>query len=629
MYRALQYYSNVHRGSGQRSLITTRLYEGARLEVLSFLGLDPGAWEVIFGTRAGATGIVENVQQYDYHIIDSTDFNLPFGVCALAVRRHVLKHTFPFNTGGGTTRLYSGKWVIWTSGPELHEAGTPAIINVIGFARALNMITRYGRDIFLTSPDQGPADTGFLRAEEGDGVRGLPLIQLLRATMPGKEVKVPVNGGEAAVVHFDHSASTAAFQSSWEAFTRASLASGPVRAEILREVREILARFLQAPAADYDMMFTSGTTESINILARSMARSRLEGVQPVVLTTLLEHSSNELPWRYAEGLGVVRAGVDKEGFWDLRSIGETLRAYNEDHRFGDQRILLVAASGASNVLGSCNDLQALAGLVHRYGAYLMVDAAQLVAHREIRMKTWGIDFLTFSAHKVYAPFGAGVLAASVQVQEKLGMSLSGPCQEGEENLAGIAAMGRSLVLMERIGFQLVCDHEQEMTRRALAGLASLRGIQLYGLTDPDSPRFSERIGVLVFGIRRTMPGTLARALYQEHAIATRYGCHCAHLIVKYLANFNALGEWLQGGVVRMFPRLQLQGLLRISFGLENRTEEVDLFLSALRQCTGPSKTGASAAEKQDKRGKKKARKDVESRISALGDSVLQEVYRMF
>ena len=109
-------------------------------------------------------------------------------------------------------------------------------------------------------------------------------------------------------------------------------------------------------------------------------------VEPVIVTTLLEHHSNELPWRYLPGVTHVRLEeVDAEGFIDLDKLEETLRAYNQEQRYGRKRVVLVAVSGASNVIGTCNDLAAISRIVHRYGARLHVDAAQLVAHRPVDM----------------------------------------------------------------------------------------------------------------------------------------------------------------------------------------------------------------------------------------------------
>ncbi|MFZ2420017.1 MAG: aminotransferase class V-fold PLP-dependent enzyme, partial [Anaerolineae bacterium] len=131
--------------------------------------------------------------------------------------------------------------------------------------------------------------------------------------------------------------------------------------------------------------------------------------RPVVVNTILEHNSNELPWRRLPGVALIRFPADDEGFLDLNALEALLRAYNQEGRHGRKRIRLVAVSGASNVLGVFNDLAEISRIVHRYGARLLVDAAQLIAHRKVEMAACGIDYLAFSAHKAYAPFGTGAL----------------------------------------------------------------------------------------------------------------------------------------------------------------------------------------------------------------------------
>lgn len=242
------------------------------------------------------------------------------------------------------------------------------------------------------------------------------------------------------------------------------------------------------------------------------------------------------------------------------------------------------------------------------------------------MKEWDIGFLAFSGHKIYAPFGTGVLVASRRVQGELLESLAGACRSGEENLAGIAALGRSLVLIERIGFNIVREHEQELSRKALMGLKRIPGVRVFGVSDIDSPEFNDRIGVILLGIRNSMPAKEARKLYQNYAIATRYGCHCAHLIIKYLSNFNVFTENLQRLVVRLFPRLELQGLIRISFGLENTPEDIDLLLKALDKTSVKSESVISGKGRHTISNNPASDDSIENRITALSASITEEVY---
>ena len=147
----------------------------------------------------------------------------------------------------------------------------------------------------------------------------------------------------------------------------------------------------------------------------------------------------------------------------------------------------MAVSGASNVLGVFNDLAEIGRIVHRYGARLLVDAAQLVAHRKVEMEACGIDYLAFSAHKVYAPFGTGVLVVRKGLLSFSPAELELIRSSGEENVGGIAALGKALVLLQRIGLDVIQEEEQALTGRALRGLAQIPGLKIYGIKDPDSP----------------------------------------------------------------------------------------------------------------------------------------------
>ena len=329
------------------------------------------------------------------------------------------------------------------------------------------------------------------------------------------------------------------------------------------------------------MIFTANTTEAINLVAESLRHESEPGIEPVVLNTLLEHNSNELPWRTVPGISLIRLPVDADGFMDLNELETLLCAYNQEAQHGRQRIRLVAVSGASNVLGTCNDLTQISRIVHRYGARLLVDAAQLVAHRKVEMEGCGIDYLAFSAHKVYAPFGSGALVA------RKGLLNFSPADtvliqaSGEENVGGIAALGKALVLLQRIGLDVIQEEEQALTRRALAGLVQIPGLKIYGMANPGSPRFAQKSGVIVFDLKGIPPNRVAKELAERGGIGVRYGCHCAHLLIKRLLNIPPLLQQLQGMILTLFPRLSLPGVVRVSLGLENSEEDVDTLILVL------------------------------------------------
>jgi selenocysteine lyase/cysteine desulfurase len=340
------------------------------------------------------------------------------------------------------------------------------------------------------------------------------------------------------------------------------------------------------------VIFTSNTTEAINLTAESLLNESEPGIEAVVLNTLLEHNSNELPWRVA-GLSLIRLPVDAEGFVDLNELETLLCAYNQEGQHGKKRIKLVAVSGASNVLGVFNDLAEISRIVHRYGARLLVDAAQLVAHRKVETERCGIDYLAFSGHKVYAPFGSGVLLVRKGLLNFSPAELELIQSSGEENVGGIAALGKALVLLQRIGLDLIQEEEQALTGRALRGLAQIPGLTLYGIKDPDSPRFAHKGGVIVFGLDGMMANRVAKELAERGGIGVRSGCHCAHLLIKRLLNIHPLLALLQGLILTLFPQVALPGLTRVSLGIENGAEDVDTLIQVLGKIARQPRVGAA------------------------------------
>jgi selenocysteine lyase/cysteine desulfurase len=211
----------------------------------------------------------------------------------------------------------------------------------------------------------------------------------------------------------------------------------------------------------------------------------------------------------------------------------------------------------------------------------LVDAAQLVAHRQVKTEAWGIDYLAFSAHKVYAPFGSGVLLVRKELLKFSPAELELIHSSGEENIGGIAALGKALVLLQRIGLDLVQEEEQALTGQALRGLAQIAGIKVYGVNDPGSPRFNQKGGVIIFSLKGVLPGQVAKQLAEQGGIGVRSGCHCAHLLVKHLLHIPPALQQFQGLVLTLFPQLALPGVVRVSLGIENRPEDVDTLIAVL------------------------------------------------
>ena len=587
---ALETYSNVHRGSGHASIVTTRLYERAREIALDHLAPAGRGWQVVFCTPMGAAALESRLEPGTYRRAGSREIGLPLGVVALAVRRGALPRGAPPRSGGGTARLVSSGSVIWARAPDRFEAGTPAVINVIAFAEALRAIGRLGGDAFRDGVGEERSVAEILYRDDLEPLVGRELLERLRRGVIGRGVRVPTRDGERGFVNLDNAASTRAFEPVWDAFRLAWRQPERVRREIVSEVRSICAGFLGAPQAAYDVIFTGNTTEALNLVAESLGSAGAAGAKTVVLNTFLEHNSNDLPWRTVPGCSLVRLPVDAEGFVDPDELEARLGDYNERGLHGEERIRLVAVSGASNVLGAFNDLAAIGRIAHRHGAHLLVDAAQAIAHREIDMEACGVDFLAFSAHKAYAPFGSGALVARKGL---LGFGPDGRERirsSGEENAAGVAALGKALVLLRRVGLDVIREEERALTDRGLEGLAGIPGLEVFGVRDPGSPRFDRRGGVIAFRMKGLMPDRVARELAERGGIGVRYGCHCAHLLVKRLLGLSPFLEKVQAAIVTLLPRINLPGVTRVSLGIENGEADVDALIRVLGEIAQSPRT---------------------------------------
>jgi selenocysteine lyase/cysteine desulfurase len=458
------------------------------------------------------------------------------------------------------------------------------------------MIKRSGKDIFLNSTSKPLTATEILYHDELEKISGRKLLDELRKTHIGRGVQVPTTEGLRTFINLDNSASTPTFAPVWNAFRQANRQSEQIKQEIIQEVRAICAGFLGAPLAEYDMIFTSNTTEAINLVSESLSREADDTTETVVVNTLSEHSSNDLPWRIMPNCSLVMLAVNDEGFADLNELEKLLMAYNQKALFGAKRIRLVAVSGASNVLGVCNNLEEISRMVHQYGARLLVDAAQLVAHRKISMEQCGIDYLAFSAHKVYAPFGSGMLVARKVLLKFDAEEFDLIRTSGEENAGGIAALGKALLLLQRIGMDLISEEEQILTKRALYGMAQIQGLNIYGINDPESSGFSRKLGVIPFAFTNKMSTLTGKELALWGGIGVRTGCHCAHIIVKHILHVGPGLEKFQKLIVTFFPKLSLPGVARVSLGIENSESDVDQLIQVLEKIAGKPQSQSKDAK---------------------------------
>jgi cysteine desulfurase/selenocysteine lyase len=273
----------------------------------------------------------------------------------------------------------------------------------------------------------------------------------------------------------------------------------------------------------------------------------------------------------------------------------------EQYRYSTK---LVAITGASNVTGYMPPLKEIARAVHAYGGYLLVDGAQLVPHCRVDVGTREdpecIDFLAFSGHKMYAPYGAGALVGPREffeegipeeqgggavelVSREFVLWKTPPAKEevGSPNALGIVAMAVAAKVLMELGMDCVSDYEKEIARYALRQLKKVPGLQMHGITDFDTKQ--DRIGVFAFQMKNIHHNLIAAILSYEFGIATRSDSFCAHPYV-----FQLLG--VQPQVVRKLEqeiqqekRANFPGLVRASIGIYNTFEDIDAFVDALQR----------------------------------------------
>lgn len=330
----------------------------------------------------------------------------------------------------------------------------------------------------------------------------------------------------------------------------------------------------------YTVIFTKNTTEGMNLLANTLINSKCDKV----LTTRMEHHANDLPWRYTAN--VIYVDVDDEGKVHIEDIEEALINNKGEIKY-------VTITGASNVTGYVNPIHEVAALAHKYGAKIIVDAAQLAPHREIDMKGTGnddsIDFLALSAHKMYAPYGSGVVVGLTDYLENKEPFIKGggavdlvfdydvywsepPArfEAGTPNYLGVIALYTAMNKLKEIGFDKIQEHEEMLKNRLLDGLENIDRIVLYGSRDCD------RLGVVPFNVDGINYEAVADRLSYIRGIGVRQGAFCAHTYVRRL-----LGISDEGAQALLTRDCKAAGMIRASFGLYNTCQEVDEFLDTM------------------------------------------------
>ncbi len=424
----------------------------------------------------------------------------------------------------------------------------------------------------------------------------------MRQRVVGLDVKAPVlDGSRRPYVNFDNAATTPAFWDvietldlflSWYAsIHRGAGFKSQITTQAYDDAREIIGHFFGADLTSQVVIFGKNSTEAINIAARRIPLAS----DDVVLLSLMEHHSNDLPWR--PQATVVHVEVTPNGQLDQDDLRRKFAQYG-------RRVKLLAITGASNVSGYVNPIHELAELSHSHGVPILVDAAQLAPHRAIEMRPADdpghIDYLVASGHKMYAPFGSGVLigpravfaegaphfsgGGTVEIVTEDDVHWAAPPERdeaGTPNVVGAVAMAAACRALQEIGMDRLAAHEIELTRHALTGLCQIEGVELYGDDDPEQA--GERLGVIPFNIKGLSHYLVAAVLNTEYAIGVRNGCFCAHPYVLRLLDIPDPVAWSWRKQVIGGVRAHLPGLVRISFGCYNTLEEVDWLIHALRR----------------------------------------------
>ena len=414
-----------------------------------------------------------------------------------------------------------------------------------------------------------------------------------RSYFIGVESKVKLENGKTVVgINFDNGATTPPMKCTVDAIQRdlnwygaLGRSKGQKNAyctEKFNSIRNNILNFFHLKSeSDYTVVYVKSATEGLNLLAHVL----LHGNNDMVLISRMEHHANLIPWR-ENSTRVDYIETDSMGRLPIQNIEAKLRYYRG-------KVKYVAITATSNVTGYVNDIHQIARLCHRYGAKIIVDGAQIVAHREVDLAGDSpeerIDFFAFSAHKAYAPFGGGAVIGLKEYLYKRDPFLKGGAavdnvfdfsqkwlesparmEAGTQNYFGVISMDAALRQLRKIGFEQIVAHENELKDYLLSNMSRIPNVILYG----DTADTEDRIGVIVFNVKGKKHWEVGEALATNMGIATRDGKFCAHPYVTRLL-----------GVVNL-PQNEAEqdscGMVRISLGLYNTKAEADRFLSFLK-----------------------------------------------
>lgn len=413
--------------------------------------------------------------------------------------------------------------------------------------------------------------------------------------MTGIDLEVDTfNNKKVKFVNFDNAATTPPFKSVINYIKKLSEYYGSIgrgaghKSEITTrlyyESKEYLLDFFNIKEKEkYTVIYVSNTTDGINKLSRIINHND----DDVILATRMEHHSNDLPWRRHWKVDYIE--VDELGRLKVDEYEEKLKSYNG-------KVKYITVTGASNVTGYKNDIHYIAKIAHKYNAKIIVDGAQLVPHEKVNM--WSedeeerIDFLVFSAHKLYAPFGGGAIiglrsvfdnnppdnegGGTVEfVMDKEIEYLKSPERDeaGSPNFFGTVAISKALMELDKIGYDKISEREKLLRDTLFDGLVSIPKIINYG----DMENRDDRLGIGVFNIQSVYHHDAAELLAKLYGISVRQGWFCAH---PYCRRLMRISEKSASAFIHD-DNERMPGMIRVSFGIYNEVEEVEYFLNVI------------------------------------------------
>ncbi|MFJ3819819.1 aminotransferase class V-fold PLP-dependent enzyme [Streptomyces nodosus] len=413
----------------------------------------------------------------------------------------------------------------------------------------------------------------------------------------GRDVTVPlVTGGEVTYAALDYAASAPALQRVWDDVAAYAPYYGSVHrgagylsqlsTDLFENARGTIAEFLDCRPDD-QVIFTRSTTDSLNLLAAALPAD----CRVFVFET--EHHAALLPWPEDRVTCLDAPRTPQEAVRTLE------RALADRAPHGPA---LVCVTGASNVTGELWPVRELAAAAHAHGARIVLDAAQLAPHHPVSVRELDVDWVAFSGHKLYAPFGSGVLAgradwlrraepylagggASRKVTRLQGGAVRVDWHEsaarheaGSPNVIGAYSIASACTALNQAGFDTLVAREQQLIRRIREGLAEVPEVRVLSLFGDDAPR----VGVISFVVEGWNSSHFAAALSAEYGIGVRDGLFCAHPLVRLLLGGDPQSQG-ECGAPEAAPGETSLNAIRVSFGAGTPDEHIERFLAAVRE----------------------------------------------